>query len=69
MIVTVTVRNESGTRSYTGHVVYRGPVTMEMLLTDPFPLAGRCVQFPLSQVVSETRVPRARTLEPTPASA
>jgi|FLYL01.1.fsa_nt_gi hypothetical protein len=69
MIVTVTVHNESGTRSYTGHVVYRGPVTMEMLLTDPFPLAGRCVQFPLSQVVSETTTPGGRPLEPTSASA
>lgn len=55
MIVTVTIQTENGYRSYTGHIVSRGPGTMEMLLTDPFPMAGRCVQFPASQILSEQR--------------
>lgn len=53
MIVTVTIETETGSRSYTGHIVCRGPGTMEMLLTEPFSMAGRCVQFPLEQVRSE----------------
>lgn len=53
MIVTVTIQTESGYRSYTGHIVSRGPGTMDMLLTEPFGMAGRCVQFPLAQVLSE----------------
>jgi hypothetical protein len=53
MIVTVTIQTEGGSRSYTGHIVSRGPSTMEMLLTEPFPMAGRCVQFPSSQIMSE----------------
>lgn len=53
MIVTVTVETEVGHRAYTGHVVCRGPSTMEMLLTDPYSMAGRTVQFPLTSVVSE----------------
>lgn len=53
MIVTVTIQTDSGSHSYTGHIVSRGPSTMEMLLTDPFPMAGRCVQFPTSRILSE----------------
>jgi hypothetical protein len=53
MIVTVTIETDTGHRAYTGHIVCRGPSTMEMLLTDPFPMAGRTVQFPLKSVVSE----------------
>lgn len=53
MIVTVTIRTENGPRSYTGHIVCRGPGTMDMLITEPFSLAGRNVQFPLSAIVSE----------------
>lgn len=55
MIVTVTVSTDTGPRAYTGHIVCRGPSTMEMLLTDPFPMAGRTVQFPLTSVVSEAK--------------
>lgn len=62
MIVTVTVETDSGSSSYTGHIVCRGPGTMQMLLTEPFSSAGQCVQFPLTQVVSETpAATRART--------
>ena len=57
MIVTVTVETETGTRTYTGHIVSRGPTTMSMLLTEPFAMAGRCVQFPLDQVVEEKAAP------------
>lgn len=53
MIVTVTIQTEGESRSYTGHIVSRGPSTMEMLLTDPFPMAGQCVQFPTAQILSE----------------
>ncbi|MGH8912657.1 MAG: hypothetical protein ACRDVD_09100 [Acidimicrobiia bacterium] len=53
MIVTVTIETDSGSQSYTGHVVCRGPSTMEMLLTEPFSMAGRTVQFPRSTVVTE----------------
>lgn len=53
MIVTVTIQTESGSHSYTGHIVSRGPSTMEMLLTEPFPMAGRCVQFPTSEILTE----------------
>jgi hypothetical protein len=53
MIVTVTIETDTGPHAYTGHIVCRGPSTMEMLLTDPFPMAGRTVQFPLSAVASE----------------
>lgn len=53
MIVTVTIDTDTGSHSYTGHIVCRGPATMDMLLTEPFALAGRTVQFPLSDIVSE----------------
>lgn len=39
MIVAVTIQAQSGSHSYTGHIVSRGPNTMEKLLTEPFPLA------------------------------
>lgn len=57
MIVTVTIATENGSRSYTGHIVCRGPGTMDMLLTEPFGMAGRSVQFPLADVISEERRP------------
>lgn len=53
MIVTVTIITDAGSHAYTGHVVCRGPKTMDMLLTEPFALAGRSVQFPLDAIVSE----------------
>lgn len=53
MTYIVTIETDSGLRTYTGHVVCRGPSTMEMLLTDPFPVAGRTVQFPLTAIVSQ----------------
>lgn len=64
MIVTITIQTDSGSHSYTGHIVSRGPSTMEVLLTEPFPMAGRCVQFPTSRILSEqphaSRSPGAR---------
>jgi hypothetical protein len=42
-----------GFHTYTGHVVCRGPSTIVVLLTEPFGLAGRSVQFPISEVVEE----------------
>jgi hypothetical protein len=53
MIVTVTITIDGEPRTYTGHIVCRGPGTMDMLLTEPFSVAGRTVQFPVTSVVSE----------------
>lgn len=53
MIVTITVATENGSMSYTGHVVCRGPGTVDMLLTEPFSMAGRSVQFPVDSIEGE----------------
>lgn len=57
MAATVTIETENGSSTYTGHIVCRGPGTMEMLLTQPFGLAGRTVQFPVRSVVEERPEP------------
>lgn len=53
MIVTFITQDQEGFHTYTGHVVSRGPSTIVVLLTEPFGLAGRSVQFPMNSVVSE----------------
>ena len=53
MIVTFITEDLDGFHTYTGHVVSRGPSTIVVLLTEPFGLAGRSVQFPIANVVSE----------------
>jgi hypothetical protein len=53
MIVTFITEDGDGFHTYTGHVVSRGPSTIVVLLTEPFGLAGRSVQFPMTAVVSE----------------
>lgn len=53
MIVTFITEDGDGSHTYTGHVVSRGPSTIVVLLTEPFRLAGRSVQFPIDDVVSE----------------
>lgn len=53
MIVTFITEDRDGYHTYTGHVVSRGPSTIVVLLTEPFGLAGRSVQFPIIDVVSE----------------
>jgi hypothetical protein len=53
MIVTFITQDPDGFHTYTGHVVSRGPTTIVVMLTEPFGLAGRSVQFPISAVVSE----------------
>lgn len=53
MIVTFITQDRDGLHTYTGHVVSRGPSTIVLLLTEPFALAGRSVQFPIDHVVSE----------------
>lgn len=53
MVVTFITRGEDGFRTYTGHVVSRGPTTIVVMLTEPFSQAGRSVQFPISAVVEE----------------
>ncbi len=55
MIFNVTVATDTGPVVYTGHVVCRGPGTMDMLLTEPFPLAGRSIQFPVEDILAEER--------------
>lgn len=53
MVVTFITQDPDGFHTYTGHVVSRGPSTIVVLLTEPFSLAGRSVQFPIDQVVDE----------------
>lgn len=53
MVVTFITNQSDGFHTYTGHVVSRGPTTIVVLLTEPFGLAGRSVQFPIDSVVEE----------------
>jgi hypothetical protein len=53
MVVTFITQSGDAFHTYTGHVVCRGPSTIVVLLTEPFSLAGRSVQFPISEVVEE----------------
>lgn len=53
MVVTFITKDQEGFHTYTGHVVSRGPTTIVVLLTEPFSLAGRSVQFPIVDVVEE----------------
>ena len=53
MVVTFITRDLDGFHTYTGQVVCRGPSTIVVLLTEPFGMAGRSVQFPISEVVEE----------------
>lgn len=56
MVVTFITKDEDGIRTYTGHVVSRGPSTIVVLLTEPFNMAGRSVQFPIDSVLEERTV-------------
>jgi hypothetical protein len=53
MVVTFITQDQDGFHTYTGHVVSRGPTTIVVMLTEPFSLAGRSVQFPMNNVVEE----------------
>lgn len=53
MVVTFITQDQEGFHTYTGHVVSRGPSTIVVLLTEPFRMAGRSVQFPITTVVEE----------------
>lgn len=53
MVVTFITEDQDGFHTYTGHVVSRGPTTIVVMLTEPFSLAGRSVQFPMNSVVQE----------------
>lgn len=53
MDVTFITKDSDGFHTYTGHVVSRGPTTIVVLLTEPFSVAGRSVQFPIDSVVEE----------------
>ncbi|HEX5696364.1 MAG TPA: hypothetical protein VFZ15_08250 [Acidimicrobiia bacterium] len=53
MVVTFITQDQDGFHTYTGHVISRGPATIFVMLTEPFSMAGRSVQFPISQVVEE----------------
>ena len=53
MVLTFITRDVEGFHTYTGHVICRGPTTIVLLLTEPFSVAGRSVQFPISDVVEE----------------
>jgi len=56
MVVTFITQDHEGFHTYTGHVVSRGPSTIVVMLTEPFSMAGRSVQFPMSHVVEERMV-------------
>lgn len=53
MVVTFITSQDDVFHTYTGHVVSRGPTTIVVLLTEPFGIAGRSVQFPIDSVVEE----------------
>lgn len=53
MVLTFITRDVEGFHTYTGHVICRGPTTIVLLLTEPFNVAGRSVQFPITDVVEE----------------
>jgi len=53
MVVTFITEDQEGFHTYTGHVVSRGPTTIVVMLTEPFSMAGRSVQFPMETVVEE----------------
>ena len=53
MVVTFITEDREGLHTYTGHVICRGPSTIVLMLTEPFSLAGRSVQFPIDAVVEE----------------
>ena len=53
MVVTFITQDQDGLHTYTGHIVSRGPATIVLLLTDPFSLAGRSVQFAKADVIDE----------------
>ena len=53
MVVTFITEDQEGFHTYTGHVVSRGPTTIVVMLTEPFSMAGRSVQFPIDTVVEE----------------
>jgi len=53
MVVTFITQDQDGFHTFTGHVVSRGPATIVVMLTEPFNMAGRSVQFPMKAVVEE----------------
>jgi hypothetical protein len=53
MVITFITEDTNGFHTYTGHVVSRGPSTIVLMLTEPFSMAGRSVQFPKDTVVEE----------------
>lgn len=53
MVVRFVTRDQKGLHTFTGHVVSRGPATIVLLITEPFGLAGRSVQFAISDVIEE----------------
>ena len=53
MVVTFIIQDQDGLHTHTGHIVNRGPTTIVLLLTEPFGLAGRSVQFAIADVVEE----------------
>jgi hypothetical protein len=56
MVVTFITQDQDGIHTYTGHIVSRGPATIVIMLTEPFSMAGRSVQFPISHVLEEKAI-------------
>ena len=53
MVVNFITQDQDGSHTFTGHVVSRGPTTIVLLLTEPFGVAGRSVQFRISDIIEE----------------
>ena len=53
MVVSFITQDQDGSHAFTGHIVSRGPTTIVLLLTEPFSLAGRSVQFRISDIIEE----------------
>lgn len=53
MVVSFITQDQDGSHAFTGHVVSRGPTMIVLLLTEPFGLAGRSVQFRISDIIEE----------------
>lgn len=53
MIIKITTSDTSGSHTYIGHVLTKGPSVVVLVLTEPFSAAGRSVTIPMEEIVSE----------------
>lgn len=53
MITKITTNDASGTHTYIGHVLTKGPSVVFLVLTEPFSAAGHSVTIPMTEIVTE----------------